>query len=97
VPRTTLAVRTAAPRHLVVQLRPPSLVVAIAPLQKYVRPEQVPQSIIAAIPLRASQNEIDVGTGSCGVARAPPVVAATIMSAAIQSAVRNGRARPVRR
>jgi hypothetical protein len=81
VPRTTVIDRTAAPRHLVVQLRPPSDVTAIAPLQKYVRPEQVPQWASAATPCRAFQKEIEVGTGTCrAVARAAPPVAVTSSS-----------------
>jgi hypothetical protein len=74
VPRTTVIDRTAAPRQCVVQLRPPSLVTAIAPLQKYVRPEHLPQSVSAAAPSRAFQKEIEVGIGVCRAApgAAPP-------------------------
>jgi hypothetical protein len=80
VPRTAVIDRTAAPRHLVVQLRPPSYVTAIAPLQN-VRPEQVLQSTSAATPSRAFQKEIEVGTGTCrAVARAAPPVAVTSSS-----------------
>jgi hypothetical protein len=91
VPRTTLTDRTEGPRHLVVQLRPPSLVTAIAPLQKYARPVQVPQSMSAASPRRASQNEIDVGTGAGAVACAAPPAVARIKKSQIPSRLQSGQ------